>query len=103
MIERRKHIEAPAKIAWYYRYWASMSSTRGQDPTFRTLDWDTQISQDPLFNKALKDKQDATREKPKGETVVNDNILASGALDMDLGGFLDGTNYEEGCQECDKK
>jgi len=32
------------------------------------------------------------REKPKGETVVNDNILASGGIEMDLGGFLDGIN-----------
>ena len=97
MIERRKEIDPPSKIAWYYRYWASMSAVRGQDKTFRTLEWDSQISQDPLFNKALKDKQDLTRDKPKGETVVNDSIIDSGALDMDLGGFLDGTMGEDGC------
>ena len=97
MIERRKEIYPPSKIAWYYRYWASMSAVRGQDKTFRTLEWDSQISQDPLFNKALKDKQDLTRDKPKGESVVNDSIIDSGALDMDLGGFLDGTMGEDGC------
>lgn len=41
MIERRKGIDPPSKIAWYYRYWASMSSVRGQDNTFRTLEWDS--------------------------------------------------------------
>ena len=89
MIDRRKDISAEDKIGWYYRYWASMNSVRGKDQTFRVLQWDEQISQDPLFNKALKDKADQ-REKGKGETVVNDNVLASGALEMDLGGFLDG-------------
>lgn len=31
MIERRKDIDPPSKIAWYYRYWASMSAVRGED------------------------------------------------------------------------
>ena len=79
-------MEPEAKIGWYYRYWASMTQVRGQDKTYRCLDWDAQVAQDPLFNKALK----LEKEKSKGNQVVSDNVLASGQLEMDLGGFLEG-------------
>ena len=70
-----------------------MQITRGESPTFVFTDWDTKIANDPLFNKKMKD------EKKKQAECVNDNVLGSGAIEMDLGGFLD-IKEEEGCDEC---
>jgi hypothetical protein len=36
--------------------------------------------------------------KKLGDTVVNDCVLANGALEMDLGGFLEGNAVDE--EEC---
>lgn len=80
------------KLGWYYRYWPSMQITRGETSTFVFTDWDTKIANDPLFNKKMKD------EKKKQAECVNDNVLGSGAIEMDLGGFLD--IKEDGCDEC---
>ena len=46
---------------------------------------------DPLFNKKLKDKP-----SKKEEIIVNNNVLDSGAISMDLGGFLE-ERHEEDC------
>ena len=84
MKERRLGINPKDKITWYYRYWASMKIEKGQAPTFIFDEWDEQISKDPLFNKKLRDQ-----EKKKTEYIVNNDVLTSGAIDMDLGGFLE--------------
>ena len=85
MMTRRKDLPVQSKIGWYYRYWPSMSISKDTAPTFIFTDWDTQISVDPLFNKKKKSK-----EYKKEETVVNNDVLASGEIEMDLGNFLEG-------------
>ncbi len=84
MKERRLGLTPLDKITWYYRYWPSMKIERGETSTFIFDEWDEQIAKDPLFNKKLRDQ-----EKKKTENVVNNDVLTSGAIDMDLGGFLE--------------
>lgn len=102
MIERRKGQDPASKITWYYRYWPSMSITKGEDQTYAFTDWDLKIANDPLFNKRLRDQE---KKKTTAATeVVSDNVLESGALQMDLGSFLDleesPSDQVEGCDDC---
>ena len=84
--QRRQNLTPAEKLGWYYRYWDSMSLAKGVTGTFTIeKDWDSQISQDPLFNKKLKQEQ----LKKATETVKNENILIEGGIDMNLGMFLD--------------
>ncbi len=94
---RRNGIPPEKKIGWYYRYWNSMSLEMGTHPTFVFTDWNTQIKEIPVLNKKSKSKDNT---KKLGDTVVNDCALANGALEMDLGGFLDGNVDEEECKQC---
>ena len=102
MTLRRTGLTPEQKLGWYYRYWNSMNISKGNAPTFIFTDWNTQISNDPLFNKKLKDQADAS--KKKTENVVNDSVLDSANFDVDLGGFLgDDAQVEEDCKACDIK
>lgn len=94
MTARRESVTADEKIGWYYRYWNSMSIEKGTNSTYVFTDWNTQIKESPVLNKKSK-KSD---QKKLGDTVVNDCVLANGALEMDLGGFLDGNVEEEECK-----
>ena len=96
MTARRESVTADEKIGWYYRYWNSMSIEKGTNSTYVFTDWNTQIKESPVLNKKSK-KSD---QKKLGDTVVNDCVLASGGLEMDLGGFLDGNVDEEECKQC---
>ena len=98
MILRRQGVKPEDKIGWYYRYWNSMSIEKGTHSTYVFTDWNTQIKESPVLNKKSKNKDPA---KKLGDTVVNDCALANGALEMDLGGFLEGNDAEEEeCKQC---
>ena len=99
MTARRESVNADEKIGWYYRYWNSMSIEKGTNSTYVFTDWNTQIKESPVLNK----KSKKTDQKKLGDTVVNDCVLANGALEMDLGGFLDGNVEEEECKQCVEK
>lgn len=90
--ERRLGQTPLQKLGWYYRYWESQNLQKGISITYtEDSDWDTQISQDPLFNKKLKQEQ----LKKATETIKNENILLEGGIDMNLGMFLDEQNEQE--------
>ena len=69
--ERRIAIEPYDKLGWYYRYFISLNLFKEETPLSTTQEWDEQIFQDPLFNKALRKEASVNKQ----DLVVNDNVL----------------------------